>query len=442
MTLLDSEKIIEGYYDSPWPAECGGPRRQKIPRSSGLNIKEHEVISQVTRANGEWNVMMVLRDPGEVFLMGNNHINSIEKYGFLEKIDPVSLEPIKRSPNLPSGGHTWCGGVVVHQNGFLYLNNGNFCYKLDPDCNVISSKQLPQNSAYNSFLIMSDGCLVMKNIEHDQKASSRFVILDPLNLEQIGDEIEIPENSMGRIAMDTDLNGNHLIYVPGNDRFFRFKYENSTLVLDESWKPKYRTLSEGEQSFSWDSCICEGGCWFLDNGDNRANVTIFSTRPFGQSLPARGSVFQGLSSSEQKLFRVDLNDSSNVEVIRPFNKKMGSIFSPPAFDPNKNIALAFDTGNGLLAGIKYSQIDGFNKLWEKPTRISMQMVLFSDTSEILVNDFRTGFDNLIVLDLETGKEKGRVATQSTTANGMFLSPGWNRDFYYCSIGAIARGFIG
>jgi hypothetical protein len=152
-------------------------------------------------------------------------------------------------------------------------------------------------------------------------------------------------------------------------------------------------------------------------------------------------VFQGLSSSEQKLFRVDLNDSSNIEVISPFNKKMGSIFSPPAFDPNKNIALAFDTGNGLLAGIKYSPKDGFNKLWEKPTRISMQMVLFSDTSEILVNDFRTGFDNLIVLDLETGKEKGRVATQSTTANGMFLSPGWDRDFYYCSIGAIARGFI-
>ena len=67
--------------------------------------------------------------------------------------------------------------------------------------------------------------------------------------------------------------------------------------------------------------------------------------------------------------------------------------------------------------------------------------LTRDTGEILVNDFRTGFDNLILLDLETGLEKGRVATQSTTANGMFLSPGWSRDFYYCSIGAIARGFV-
>ena len=80
---LDSNEKIKGYYDSPWPAECGGPRRQKIPRSPGLNISNGEHFSQKTRANGEWNVMMVLRDPGEVFLMGNNHINSTEKYGFL-----------------------------------------------------------------------------------------------------------------------------------------------------------------------------------------------------------------------------------------------------------------------------------------------------------------------------------------------------------------------
>ena len=35
---LDSNEKIKGYYDSPWPAECGGPRRQKIPRSPGLNL--------------------------------------------------------------------------------------------------------------------------------------------------------------------------------------------------------------------------------------------------------------------------------------------------------------------------------------------------------------------------------------------------------------------
>ena len=58
--------------------------------------------------------MMVLRDPGEVFLMGNNHITSTEKYGFLEKIDPYSLECISRSPNLPSGGLYLVLGVLLY----------------------------------------------------------------------------------------------------------------------------------------------------------------------------------------------------------------------------------------------------------------------------------------------------------------------------------------
>ena len=86
---LDSNEKIKGYYDSPWPAECGGPRRQKIPRSPGLNISNGENLSQKTRANGEWNVMMVLRDPGEVFLMGNNHINSTEKYALSGVVETI-----------------------------------------------------------------------------------------------------------------------------------------------------------------------------------------------------------------------------------------------------------------------------------------------------------------------------------------------------------------
>ena len=43
---LDSNEKIKGYYDSPWPAECGGPRRQKIPRSPGLNISNGDYLSQ------------------------------------------------------------------------------------------------------------------------------------------------------------------------------------------------------------------------------------------------------------------------------------------------------------------------------------------------------------------------------------------------------------
>ena len=55
-----------------------------------------------------------------------------------------------------------------------------------------------------------------------------------------------------------------------------------------------------------------------------------------------------------------------------------------------------------------------------------------------VNDFKEGNDNLVIFDTITGFEKARVVTDSKTANGMFLSTGWDSDIYYCSISSIAR----
>ena len=112
--------------------------------------------------------------------------------------------------------------------------------------------------------------------------------------------------------------------------------------------------------------------------------------------------------------------------------------SRPAYDPVARIALAFDTGNGLLGGVSLDEEGRLKPLWQRPCRISMQMTLFLDTGEIAVNDFRDGRDNVAVFDVVTGRELGRAVTGSQTANGMFLSPGWNRDVLYCSIGTVAR----
>jgi hypothetical protein len=434
--LLDSSAPIAGYYDSPWPAECGGPRRQKIPRSPGFGLNGRQRLHQITRRNGEWNVMMVQRAPGEIYLQSNNHIDAAEPYGKVELIDAESLETVRSSPKLPSGGHTWCGGIVAHANGYLYFNNGDRCYKLDPECHVVSERKLPRDSAYNSLLIMADGRLVMKNIERDADRASMLVVLDADTLDQIGPETAIPENSMGRIAMDTDAHG-QTVYVPGSHHFYRYRYVGGTLRRDAGWAPRYRTLADDEQSFAWDSCLSGGGCWFLDNGDNEANVAIFSTRPFGRATPARGSVFRGLASSPQKLIRVDVSDAGKIDVLVPFGLARGSIFSPPAVDPARRIAIAFDTGNGRIGAFRHGDA-GFETLWTRPCRVSMQMVLFIDTGEVVVNDFRDGRDEIVAFDIESGDERGRVATESATANGMFLSTGWKRDVMYCSIGSIAR----
>lgn len=440
MTGLDAAGPIPGYYPSAWPGECGGPRRQKAPRSPGLGLKPGERLGSVSRNTGEWNVMMVQRAPGELFLQGNNLLGSPEAYGFVERIDPETLAPLARTPNLPAGGHTWCGGILAHANGYLYFNNGRYCYKLDRDCQVLARRERPQDAPYNSLLAMANGNLVMQAIRHEVSQRSQFVVLGPERLGPVGPELAIPEASMGRIAGDRGPDG-EFVYVPGSHTLFRLRYQAGRLELDESWRPRYRTLPDDEQQFAWDSCLAGGSAWLMDNGDNLANVAIFATVPAGQSLPARGSVWHGLASGPLPLVRVGLADPTDLDRLTPFGAPRGSIISPPVYVPSRRIAVAFDSGNGRLGALRYAGPGAFEKLWDKPYRTAMQPLVFPDTGELVVNDFRQGRDHLAVIELESGAELGRAATESETANGMFLSAGFGRDIHYCSIRHIARVFV-
>jgi hypothetical protein len=60
---LDSAAPIPGYYDSPFPGEDGGPRRQLIPRAAGLGIRGGETLPVISRPAVMAN-MVVLRAPG------------------------------------------------------------------------------------------------------------------------------------------------------------------------------------------------------------------------------------------------------------------------------------------------------------------------------------------------------------------------------------------
>jgi hypothetical protein len=51
---------------------------------------------------------------------------------------------------------------------------------------------------------------------------------------------------------------------------------------------------------------------------------------------------------------------------------------------------------------------------------------------------RTGRDQLVVLDLDTGAEKARTAVPSPTQAFLFPAPGFGRDLYYQSLTTIVR----
>ncbi len=427
---LDADGQIPGYFNCAWPSECGGPRRQKAPRSPGLNIQPGERLVATPRSTGEWNVMFIQRGPGELFLCGTNMPGSGERRGWVERVDPLTLEPIARSADLPSGGHTWCGAIVAHANGDIYAVNGRYLHRLNSGCEVLAERELPVDGPYNGVLIMPDGNLVTKDLRL-APPNSRFAVLEPDAL-RVVHELELPEPSMGRIAADPGPRT--AIYTPGAEHVFRLWYENGRLRLDETWRPRYRTPGDG-QGLAWDSCIGGGSLWFMDNGDTPGLHVIHETYPVGMRMEPGGA---SANTGAERLLRISLDHPKDVTVNAPFARANGWVIAPPVFVQQHQIAVTYDTGNGRMAGLRWQ--DGeLQRLWEISVTNWLQPLVFPGTNELVIDDFREpGGDDLVVLDLLTGDEKARVATGGLRPNGMFLAPGWIRDAYYCTWGVVAR----
>jgi hypothetical protein len=420
---IDAAGPIPGLWDSPWPAEDGGPQRQLVPRGARLGLSPGERLEVTARPAFMAN-MVVLRAPGEVYLQGCTSPGP-DNAAFVERIDPVSLETQGRSPDLPSGGQWWPGGVVAHANGFLYVTHGRFCHKLDADLRVMTSRELPRACAYNSMLVLSDGNLVMKNIVRDGSMPSWFTVLEPERLDLVGGEVEIPEPSIARIAKDLSSDGER-VYVVGDHTIFRYRYANGALTRDADWSFRYRTLPDAEQSYGWDPVLAGGHAWFMDNGEGNFTLSLRNG---------------GVASGPLHLVRVSLADARDAELMTPFDAPRGTITNPPLYDPARRIAVVYDSGNARIAGFRFAGPGRFARLWEHAMGASNHFLLYPESAEIVVNDFDDAAgEHVAVLDLESGTVKGRVAIGSPIQSVVFQAPGFARDVYCCTFATLARVF--
>lgn len=435
-TALDRAGPLPGYHPSPWPVECGGNRRQK---AAAGGVRARGAAAHVTtRTDDRWNVMFVRRGAGELYLGGTMPaFHGPPPFGWLQRVDPESLEPLAESPRLPCGGHVWCGAIAAYESGDLIKVNGSYLHRLDPDCRVVNEQRLPVDGAHNGLLVLSDGSIVTKDLRLAGQGASTVTRLKADGLELLGEPFRLPEGSMGRIASDLTDDG-EFIYIPGIERLWRLRVEPGRLALDRDWAPRYRT-EPGDQGLAWDGCISEGFLWIMDNGDIDSPRAIFSRRPNGRfdgpdarlswrrPAPWRGA---------QRLLRVALQ-GGRVDAIAPFAAAGGGIFAPPVNVPELGLCIAWDSINGGLAGISTAG-DALTVAWTVEARPTMQPVVFPETGELVINDYRDGDDGLIVVDMKAGEIVSRVSTGSRLANGMFLTPGADRDIYYCSTFAIAR----
>ena len=435
MTNSDRKEKLPGYFDSAWPVECGGNRRQKA--ATGTLSSKNSKTEMISTVSDKWNVMVIQREKNEFFLGGTMpYFNGPKPYGWVQKINPDTLEVLNESPQLPCGDHVWCGAIAAHKNGSVIKVNGSFMHVLSPDCEVILEKELPINQAHNGLLILSDGTIVTKDCRLENQQNSTITRLDPNTLELLHEPFALPEGSMGRIASDLNDDG-EFIYIPGIERIWRIKVLPDALELDEDWQPQYRNGNQS-QGLAWDGCISEDSLWVMDNGDIESVRSIYGVNPNGRVAENTHLSWRSPApwKGRQRLIKFDLISGDKI-AIEPFDKEGGGIIAPPVNVPEYEMCIAWDSINGGLAGISTTD----RKLavsWQLDMRPTMQPVVFPESGELVINNFENGEDELIVVDIATGELLSRAKVNARLANGMFLSPGFNRDIFYCTTGAFSK----
>ncbi|HEY3831368.1 MAG TPA: hypothetical protein VGO03_03695 [Acidimicrobiia bacterium] len=411
-----------GYWSSPWAAEDAGPRRLQTP--TGITGPGFAPGAVVTSREAVAATMLVLREPGEVFAL--RHTAGPDAVSWVERIDPLTLETVGRSPDL-AGGPTWPGGLAAHANGSLYVVFGAHVHRLDATLQATASARLPRTKPYNSFVVLPDGHLVTKDFGgvlpgHDPSAHeyepAELVVLEPEELTVVA-RIALAEASIARLSADGNT-----VYAVGTEHLYRATWDGQVLSIDEGFAVRYRTIAG--QTYGWDCVIALGAVWFLDNG-------------FGSERYAGTFRGQGVNAAPLHLVRVDLATQA-VSLTEICGRPNGVVANPPLVDEQRRIVVGFDSGNGALAAFDIADDGTLTPRWTRDQNHACHMLLFADTGELITTDHDASrmVDEIVVLDIESGSERVRVASGSPIQSVVFPAPGWSNDVYYASFAGIAR----
>ena len=444
------------YWPRPWTGEDGGPlRRCCADGITGLGIRPGERLEVAAVADAFATDLLVRREPGELYALRHDipRRGPLAKpvEGWVERLDPLTLEVTASTPRLPAGVW-WPGGIAAHANGDVHMVLGRWAHRLSADLDVLASHRLPVERPHNSFVVLDGGELVTKDCDAPAGLEpSTFSVLDPETLMPVAPPLRLPEPSIARLSSD----GEGVIAV-GTTRVFRLVLDRAAgrLEIDGTWQPSYGPAPG--RSYGWDPVITDHHVLWMDNGRNHTDRTMLRS---------------GESPDPVRLWWARRDDGSAVWSTEISGLPYGTESNPPAWDATSGVVVAYDAGNAVLRAWRLES-DEMTPLWRRDGFAHAgHLILYPDTRELVAQDWRDSdlmlrpavrrvmrpalqaiaptaaarraavrmaSDQIVVLDLDTGADKARVDVPSPGQAFLFPAPGFDRDVYYQSLATIAR----
>ncbi|MCW2990566.1 MAG: hypothetical protein JWM73_1160, partial [Solirubrobacterales bacterium] len=421
----------------------------------GLGLRPGERLRVAAARDALATDVLARRGPGELYALRHDvppdGAQGTPLDAWVERMDPDTLAVTARTPRLP-GGPYWPGGIAAHANGDLHMVYGSWAHRLTADLHVLASRELPVARPHNSFVILDGGELVTKDCDAPAGLEPSTVsVLDPETLEPVAPPLRLPEPSIGRLSSD----GTSVVAI-GTETVFRLELDRvaGRLAIDAAWRPRYGPAAG--RGFGWDPVITAEHVFWMDNGRNAVDRTMLGT---------------GLDASPVRLWWARLDDDRVVRSTEISGLPHGTESNPPAWDPETGTVIAYDAGNAVLRAWRLAG-DELEPLWRRDGFAHAgHLIVYPDTRELVCQDWtdtawlrrplvrralapgmrwaarfpaarraslRTGHDQLVVLDLDTGADRARVDVPSPSQGFLFPAPGFGRDLYYQSLTTIAR----
>lgn len=452
-----------GYYETVWPSEHTDLWRSHAVSNVGLPADFDPAKLAVTTANLNLPVWGYTRTKDEVFVIGgspfmlnkftqtikNGGTNEVNLNGaaeesrrsvpYLAKVNPLTMQVTQL--DLTEGETiNYTGGLLMHENGFVYGVSRSVLYKVDPETmQVVASTPLPlvgdskeQNfwTTYNGMQVIASGELVIKGFYFVDSVSVNgwLLLVDPNTLKI--DVQQSEELSSARLTIQQAPDGSATLYQVNATQSLRFKITDAGFVLDQEWTRGYRTEGDGTTQASSPLLFGEiGQVVFADN-----------TAP-GVTTP--------ISLYDQPVNVDDLPEQ--LDGINAFDSELpGFNFFMVAGDPFETQTLVYyDPINNFLGAHTVLSDGTLQRLWQRNGvyKVSASPAIVPDRDLLYVDNYQNGTDSFVVLRLSTGEELATVplAANLPTIGTIFL--GMNDDVYILSSeagtdsGLISRIFV-